>query len=102
MRRPAKSADFRDMTMTTPQKPSSAFFLQAGVSFAISLVAVGIGLAYMPVNGWVRGFLAIGVLYVVTSSFTLAKCVRDQQEAMAVTSRVDKARIDEILTEHDP
>ena len=37
----------------------------------------------------------------VTSSFTLAKCIRDQQEATAVTSRVDQARLDKLLAEHD-
>ena len=47
-------------------------------------------------------FLAIALLYVVTSEFTLAKCVRDQQEAAAVTSRVDQARLDKMLAEHDP
>ncbi|CAM5640513.1 hypothetical protein SGRIM128S_02158 [Streptomyces griseomycini] len=30
-----------------------------------------------------RGFLAIAVLYLVTSSFTLAKVIRDRQEAGA-------------------
>ena len=35
----------------------------------------------LPVDVWVRGFLGIGSLYVVTSTFTLAKCVRDRQEA---------------------
>lgn len=90
------------MTATAQPKPSAAFFLQAALSFGVALVAVGVGIAYLPVNGWVRGFLAIGLLYVVTSAFTLAKCVRDQQEAEAVTSRVDQARLDKILSEHDP
>lgn len=90
------------MTATAQPKPSSAFFLQAGLSFAAALVAVAAGIAYLPVNGWMRAFLAIGLLYVVTSSFTLAKCVRDHQEATAVTNRVDQARLDKILTEHDP
>jgi hypothetical protein len=90
------------MTVTSQPKPTSAFFLQAGLSFGVALVAVGAGIAYLPVNSWIRAFLAIGVLYVVTSSFTLAKCVRDQQEASAVTNRVDQARLDKILSEHDP
>ena len=90
------------MTATTQPKPSSAFFLQAGLSFAVAFLAVGTGIAYLPVDRWVRGFLAIGLLYVVTSSFTLAKCVRDQQEALAVTTRVDQARLDRLLSEHDP
>lgn len=90
------------MTATSQSKPSPAFFVQAGLSFGAALFAVGVGIASLPVNGWMRGFLAIAVLYVTTSAFTLAKCVRDQQEAAAVTSRVDQARLDKMLAEHDP
>lgn len=90
------------MTVTTQPKPSSAFFLQSGISFGVAFLAVGAGIAYLPVDRWMRAFLAISLLYVVTSSFTLAKCVRDQQESVAVTSRVDQARLDKILTDHDP
>jgi hypothetical protein len=50
---------------------------------------------------WVRAFLALGLLYVVTSTFTLAKCVRDRQEEAAVVSRVDQARLDKLLAEQD-
>lgn len=81
---------------------TAAYFLQAGLSFVISLAAVTIGIAYMPMGTWERGFLAIGTLFLVSSSFTLAKCVRDRQEVSQVTSRVDKARLDKLLSEHDP
>ena len=83
-------------------KQTPAFFLQAAISFAVSLSAVVIGVAYLPVDGWVRSFLGIGVLYIVTSSFTLAKCVRDQQESNRVIHRVDEARLERFLAEHDP
>jgi hypothetical protein len=45
--------------------------------------------------------LALGLMFVVTSAFTLAKCVRDQQEAGEIISRVDQARLEKLLTEHD-
>ena len=48
---------------------------------------------------WIRGFLAVGCLFLVSSSFTLAKCVRDAQET---TAAEDRARIDRLLAEHDP
>src|SRR2546421_12575166 len=35
-------------------------------------------------------------MFVVTSSFTLAKCVRDHQETTNVVSRVDQARLDKL------
>lgn len=88
--------------ITINQKPTSAFYAQAGISFAASLTAVLIGTAYLPVNGWMRAFLALGTLYVVTSAFTLAKCVRDQHEASSVVHRVDEARLERFLAEHDP
>jgi hypothetical protein len=75
--------------------------MQAAASFAASLVAVGIGIAYLSVSPWVRAFLTVGLLYTVTSAFTLAKCVRDRQEEADVVSRVDQARLDKLLAEQD-
>jgi len=63
-----------------PSRNTTAFFAQAAISFGIAAVAVGIGITYLPVDRWIRGFLAIGALFLVSSSFTLAKCVRDHQE----------------------
>ncbi|KAB2382799.1 YiaA/YiaB family inner membrane protein [Actinomadura montaniterrae] len=92
------------MSNTTPpaQSGSAAFFVQAAISFAVSSIAVAAGVVYLPVSAWVRAFLALGLLYVITSTFTLAKCVRDRQESAAVTNRVDQARLDKLLAEHDP
>ena len=47
-------------------------------------------------------FLGLGTLYLTTSAFTLAKCVRDAQENQAVYARLDQARVDKILSDHDP
>jgi hypothetical protein len=90
--------------MSKPIRPnnSGAFFVQSVVSFAVATGAMGIGVAYLPVESWIRAFLGIGLLYVVTSTFTLAKVVRDRQELENVTSRVDQARLDKLLAEHDP
>lgn len=65
------------------------------------LTVTTIGIAYLHDSRWVRAFLALGLLYVVTSTFTLAKCVRDRQEEDAIVSRVDQARLDKLLTEQD-
>jgi hypothetical protein len=92
--------------MTTPVQAKSpttaAFFAQAALSFGISSVAVVIGIVFLPVDPWVRAFLAIGMLYTISSAFTLAKCVRDRQEESFVANRVDRARVDKLLAEHDP
>jgi hypothetical protein len=90
-------------TTTKRHTPTStAFYAQAVISFAVSLGAVGLGVAYLPVDGWVRAFLALGLLFTVTSAFTLAKCIRDKQDEQYLTSRVDQARLEKLLAEHDP
>ncbi|MGH3762967.1 YiaA/YiaB family inner membrane protein [Actinophytocola sp.] len=92
--------------MTTPVQSKSpttaAFFFQSAASFAISTSTVVIGIAFLPVDPWVRGFLAMGLLFTVSSAFTLAKCVRDRQEEAYVASRVDRARVDKLIADHDP
>ena len=89
--------------MSTPLRPrtTSAFYLQSAVSFAVSLAVTLIGITYLHESAWVRGFLALGLLYVVTSAFTLAKCIRDRQEETALVSRVDQARLDKLLSQQD-
>ncbi|HET8560210.1 MAG TPA: YiaA/YiaB family inner membrane protein [Marmoricola sp.] len=90
--------------MDTPpvSRTTAAFYLQSVVAFGIALSAMVIGVWFLPVNGWIRGFLCLGTLFLVSSAFTLAKVIRDQQEAGAIHSRIDHARVEKILAEHDP
>ncbi len=87
---------------TTPSKNTPAFFAQAGLSFAIALGAMLFGILYLPVDPWTRAFLGLGTLFLTTSSFTLAKCIRDAQDDASVVTRLDQARVDKLLAEHDP
>ena len=68
---------------TNPVRNTAAFVAQSWVSFGLAFAAVIIGVLYLPVDSWMRAFLGIGVCYLVTSSFTLAKTIRDQAEADA-------------------
>ncbi|MFD0553711.1 YiaA/YiaB family inner membrane protein [Streptomyces rectiviolaceus] len=84
------------------QQSTTAYYGQAIASFAVAIAAVAIGVYSLDVSGWIRAFLAISVLYLTTSAFTLAKVIRDRQEADQLVSRVDQARLEKILAEHDP
>lgn len=87
---------------TNSAKNTNAFFAQAAISFGVALVAMIFAILYLPVDPWIRSFLGLGIMYLTTSTFTLAKCVRDAQESLTVVSRLDQARIDKILADHDP
>ncbi|GAB2756520.1 YiaA/YiaB family inner membrane protein [Nocardioides salsibiostraticola] len=87
---------------SAPTKNTQAFFFQAVASFGIALLGLLWALLYMPMDAWQRGFLAMTCLFLVSSSFTLAKVIRDAQDDKYVVSRLDQARVDKILAEHDP
>ena len=90
--------------MSTPlaTKNTAAYHFQAVASFIVSAGATIVGIAYLPVNAWERAFLGLGLLYTITSAITLAKVVRDKQDEVQLVGRVDKARLDKLLSEHDP
>ena len=89
-------------TNATSSRNTAAFFAQAGISFAIALLAMLFAVLYLPVDPWVRAFLGLGTLYLTTSTFTLAKVVRDMQEDNTTIHRLDAARLEKILAQHDP
>jgi hypothetical protein len=89
-------------TPTPAGKNTTAFYAQSAVAFGVALFTMLVAIYYLPADGWPKAFLALGTLFLTTSSFTLAKCVRDAQESQYVVSRIDQARVDRILAEHDP
>ena len=89
-------------TLATNAKNTTAFAAQAAISFGAALFAMLVAVYFMDADPWIKGFLALGTLYLTTSTFTLAKVVRDAQESQYVVSRIDQARLDKLLAEHDP
>ena len=87
---------------STTSKNTTAFAAQAAISFGASLFAMLVGVYFMDADPWVKGFMALGTLYLTTSTFTLAKVVRDMQEDSTVVHRLDAARLDKVLAQHDP
>ncbi|WP_369257140.1 YiaA/YiaB family inner membrane protein [Streptomyces sp. R35] len=70
------------------QQNTAAFYGQAVASFSVAMAATALGIFKLQADAWVRAFLAIAVLYLVTSSFTLAKVIRDRQDAHRPGGRV--------------
>ena len=85
-----------------PSAHSPAWVVQSWLSFAISVLATALGIYALPDDGWVKGFLAMGLLFTVGSSLSLAKTVRDLHDAHRLTARIDEARVTKLIAEHDP
>jgi hypothetical protein len=49
----------------------------------------------------IQGFLAMGTLYLVASTFTFAKTVRDEFEGQKLINKLAEARAEKLLKEYE-
>lgn len=84
------------------QKDTNAWVLQVWASFIISIVASVTSILYLPVDNALKSSLGVSFVFALSSSFTLAKTIRDNQEASRLTSKIEEAKVEKILAEHLP
>lgn len=83
------------------QDHSSAWIAQTWLSFIISISATAMGIFCLPVDGWIKGFMGMGLTFSVGSTISLTKTQRDIYEGKKLTNQIETARVERILTEHD-
>lgn len=81
---------------------SPAWVAQTWLSWALAFGGTLLGIYALPGDFWVKGFLAMGLLFTVGSTFSLAKTLRDLHEQGRLVARIDEARLEKMLSEHDP
>ena len=60
-----------------------------------------IGIFYLPAEIWVKGYLAMGVLFTVGSTFTLAKTLRDEHEAKKLINKISEVKTERMLKDYE-
>ena len=84
------------------QSHSSAWVFQVWASFLLSISATAIGILYLPVDAWTKGFMGMGLAFSVGSTISLSKTTRDMHEAKSIIAKVEEARVEKILSDHHP
>ena len=83
------------------QTNSAGWLFFVKVSFALALIAVTLGVYFLPAEPWVRGYLGIAILFTVGTTFTLAKTIRDEHEAQRLINRISEAKTENMLKSFD-
>lgn len=76
--------DNRDGQVDTP-----SWVMTVWVAFAAAVSLTAWGLWRMNIGEWQKGFMVVSWLFLVSSSFTVAKTVRDKHEADLMDKAVD-------------
>jgi len=66
-------------------------------SFVTALALTGLGIWALPAELWVKGYFLMGSAFLVGSTFTLAKTVRDEHEARRFANRIEDAKTEKLL-----
>ncbi len=91
----------KDMQQFGSQKDSTAWVIQTWAAFILSLSMTTVGILNLPVTSWVKGFMGMGLAFSVGSTFTLAKTTRDWHESKRLNARIDEAKVEKLLSQHD-
>ncbi len=92
----------RPSTPAVEPTHSGAWVIQVWLSFVLALGVTAIGIYHLPVDGWMKAFLGMGLLFTVGSTFSLSKTLRDVHEQQRMHNRIDEARVTRLLAEVDP
>lgn len=84
------------------QLNSPGWLLFTRLSFGAAVAAMAVGIAMAPTSLWVKGYLAMGAVFLMGTSFTLAKTMRDEFEAKKLVNRIADARTDAMLKDFEP
>ncbi|WP_028134264.1 YiaA/YiaB family inner membrane protein [Bradyrhizobium japonicum] len=81
------------------QPHSSAWVSFTYASFAASAFLVAIGVFFLPVDVWMKGYLTMGIVMLVQTCITLTKTVRDNHESNRLVNRIEDAKAERLLME---
>jgi hypothetical protein len=86
------------MNPNSPQH-SQSWVAFSYASFLGSAAMVGLGILFLPLDIWIKGYLAMGVVMLVQSCVTLSKTIRDQHEGRRLVNRIEDAKAERLLME---
>ena len=81
------------------QPHSGAFVTFSYVSFSASAFLVALGVFFMPIDLWMKGYLTMGIVMLVQTCVTLTKTLRDRHESSKLVNRFEDARAARLLME---
>lgn len=81
------------------QSNSSGWLFFVKACFALSVIAIAVGIVMLPGDLLVKGYFALGSLFLVSSTITMSKTLRDEHEARRLINKVSEARTTKMINE---
>ncbi len=76
---------------------SGAWVTFTYASFLGSAAMVALGILFMPLDIWMKGYFTMGMIMLVQSCITATKTVRDVHENRRMVNRIEDAKTERLL-----
>ena len=58
------------------------------------------GITMLPLDIWIKGYFGMGLFFLVSSTISVSKTLRDKHEFDRIINRVEEAKTEKILKEY--
>jgi hypothetical protein len=66
-------------------------------SFIGAVLMVAGGIILMPLDIWIKGYFAMGIVMLIQSCITMTKTIRDVHEGSKLVNRIEDAKAERLL-----
>lgn len=87
------------MLVEEMQGNSRSWLAFVKLSFALAVIAIIAGIVLMPAELMMKGYMAISALFLINSTITLSKTLRDEHESGRLINKISDARTQKIIKE---
>ena len=73
-------------------------------TYAQGLLSLGMtvaGLLFLPIDFWMKGYLTMGMVMLVSAAVSLTKTIRDNDEAGKLVNKIEDAKTEQLLMRID-
>jgi hypothetical protein len=76
---------------------SSGWVTFTYAAFIGSILMVVAGIVLMPLDMWIKGYFAMGIVMLIQSCVTVTKTIRDVHESGKLVNRIEDAKAERLL-----
>jgi len=84
------------MNQNTPE-----WRFQVWMAFLLAFGLTIIGVLFLDTTWWIKGYLLMGIVFLTSSCFALAKTLRDDKEVGRTINRITDAKTQKIIRDYE-
>src|SRR5512134_1459918 len=81
-----------EYAMSSMTKNTGAWLSFTYIFFGFAVGMMVLGIWALPADLWIKGYLSMATVSMLGAAFTLAKTIRDEQEAKRFANRIEDAK----------